>query len=86
MTPVTAIKNSAPAHTLRDLLRAAPSLNGRAWAALVLLGAFETEMSFILADEQEVIRARSERAFPNGGLAQKFDEQLVDGIRFLFND
>ncbi len=35
----------------------------RVWAALVLLGAFETEMSFILSDVQEVIRARSERAF-----------------------
>ncbi len=35
----------------------------RVWAALVQLAAFETEMSFILADIQEVIRARSERAF-----------------------
>ncbi|HIJ44324.1 MAG: hypothetical protein QF511_00225 [Rhodospirillales bacterium] len=35
----------------------------RVWAALVLLGAFETEISFILSDVQEVIRARSERAF-----------------------
>ena len=35
----------------------------RVWAALVLLGAFETEMSFILSDVQEVIRTRSERAF-----------------------
>ncbi len=35
----------------------------RVWAALVRLSAFETEMSFILSDVQEVIRARSERAF-----------------------
>ena len=35
----------------------------RVWAALVLLGAFETEMSFILSDIQQSIRARSERAF-----------------------
>lgn len=35
----------------------------RVWAALVLLAAFETEMSFILSDVQEFIRARSERAF-----------------------
>ena len=35
----------------------------RVWAALVLLGAFETEISFLLSDRQEVIRARSERAF-----------------------
>ena len=35
----------------------------RVWAALVLLAAFETEMSFLLSDVQESIRARSERAF-----------------------
>jgi hypothetical protein len=35
----------------------------RVWAALVLLGAFETEMSFILSDIQQSIRARSELAF-----------------------
>ncbi len=39
------------------------ALRERVWAALVLLGAFETEMSFILSDVQEVIRAHSERAF-----------------------
>ena len=33
------------------------------WAALVLLAAFETEVSFLLSDVQEFIRARSERAF-----------------------
>jgi hypothetical protein len=31
--------------------------------ALILLAAFETEMTFILSDTQAVIRARSERAF-----------------------
>ncbi len=35
----------------------------RVWAVLVLLAAFETEMSFLLSDAQESIRARSERAF-----------------------
>ena len=35
----------------------------RVWVALVQLSAFETEMTFILSDVQEVIRARSERAF-----------------------
>ena len=39
------------------------SLEERVWAALVMLGAFESEMSFILSDVQEVIRARSELAF-----------------------
>lgn len=39
------------------------ALRERVWAALVMLAAFETEMSFILSDVQESIRARSERAF-----------------------
>ncbi|MBI5439960.1 MAG: hypothetical protein HY900_01980 [Deltaproteobacteria bacterium] len=39
------------------------ALEERVWAALVLLAAFETELSFILSDAQEAIRARSERAF-----------------------
>lgn len=34
-----------------------------AWAALVALAALETEISFILSDVQQSIRARSERAF-----------------------
>lgn len=40
-----------------------PELNDeRVWDALVVLGAYETEMTFILSDSQEHIRARSERA------------------------
>jgi hypothetical protein len=35
----------------------------RVWAALVLLAAIETEVSFLLSDVQESLRARSERAF-----------------------
>ncbi len=35
----------------------------RVWAALVQLGAFETELSFILSDIQQLIRSRAERAF-----------------------
>jgi len=38
-------------------------LQERVWAALVLLAAFETEVSFLLSDIQESILARSERAF-----------------------
>jgi len=34
-----------------------------AWAALVMLTALETEISFLLSDVQQSIRARSERAF-----------------------
>jgi hypothetical protein len=38
-------------------------LEERVWAALVMLGAFETEMSFILSDTQEALRSRADRAF-----------------------
>jgi hypothetical protein len=33
------------------------------WAALVILAAFESEMSFLMSDVQAVVRVRSERAF-----------------------
>lgn len=33
------------------------------WATLVMLAGFETELSFVLSDTQQHIRARSERAF-----------------------
>lgn len=46
----------------REAAGTADELQERAWAALVLLAVFETEMSFVLADVQESIRARCERA------------------------
>lgn len=46
-----------------DTTGTADLLQERVWAALVQLAAFETEMSFLLSDIQESIRARSERAF-----------------------
>jgi hypothetical protein len=48
---------------IRDSSGTKNSLQERLWAALVQLVAFEAEMSFILSDVQESIRARSERAF-----------------------
>jgi hypothetical protein len=51
-------------------------LQERAWATLVLLGAFETEMTFILADVQESIRARSERALLHLQRSLVVDETL----------
>jgi hypothetical protein len=39
------------------------SQQGRLWAVLVNITGFEAEMSFLLSDEQETIRVRSERAF-----------------------
>jgi hypothetical protein len=35
----------------------------RVWAALVMLGAFGTEMNFIMSDTEELIRRRADRAF-----------------------
>jgi hypothetical protein len=39
------------------------SIDQRVWAALVLLGGIESEISFLLSDTQEAIRNRAERAF-----------------------
>jgi hypothetical protein len=39
------------------------STQQQAWAALMLLAAFESEMSFFMTDVQEAVRLRSERAF-----------------------
>lgn len=52
------------------------SLQERVWAALVLLAAFETEMSFLLSDVQESIRSRSERAFSHLQRSIVVDEDL----------
>jgi VCBS repeat-containing protein len=35
----------------------------RVWAALVMLGALETQLSHLLADTQELLRSRADRAF-----------------------
>lgn len=48
---------------LRDAKGGPQAFQERVWASLVMLAAFETEISFILSDVQESIRARSERAF-----------------------
>lgn len=54
----------------RDLLQE------RGWATLVLLAAFETEMSFLLSDVQESTRSRSERAFSHLQRSIIADEDL----------
>jgi hypothetical protein len=48
---------------IRDASGTADLADERVWAALVLLGGLETELSFILSDTQEMIHVRSERAF-----------------------
>jgi hypothetical protein len=51
------------AKLLRDTTTTTDLRKEQVWSALVMLAAFETEMTFILSDVQAVIRARSERAF-----------------------
>ena len=48
----------------------------RLWSAVVMLGAFETEMTYLLTDSQETIRARSELAFAHLQRLIVVDEQL----------
>jgi hypothetical protein len=48
---------------IADTSSSPDSREERVWAALVMWGAFETEMSFLLADVQEMIRTRTARAF-----------------------
>jgi hypothetical protein len=48
---------------IRDISGSPDGREERVWAALVMLGAFETEMSFILSDLQEMLRSRADRAF-----------------------
>ena len=55
------IKNTSG--LIRDTSGTPDARQERVWAILVLLAAFETEMSFNLSDVQESIRAHSERAF-----------------------
>jgi hypothetical protein len=48
----------------------------RLWAMVVLLGAFQTEMSFLLSDVQQAIRSRAERAFLHLRRSIVVDEQF----------
>ena len=71
---------------IRDATGTADLLSERAWAALVLLGAFETEMSFILSDRQEIIRVRSERAFAHLQRSIVADPEFGEKWRKAFKD
>lgn len=62
------------------------SLQERVWAALVSLAAFETEMSFLLADVQATIRSRSERAFSHLQRSIVVDEDLRKKWLKAFDD
>lgn len=71
---------------ITDTTGTSDSLQERVWAALVLLAAFETEMSFLLSDVQESIRARSERAFSHLQRAIVVDEDLRGKWQKAFDD
>ncbi len=58
----------------------------RVWAALVLLVAFETEVSFLLSDVQESIRTRSERAFSHLQRSIVVDAELRARWQKAFED
>lgn len=61
-------------------------LQERAWAVLVLLAAFESEMSFLLSDVQESIHARSERAFSHLQRSIVVDPDVRAKWRKAFDD
>jgi len=48
---------------IKDTTGSPDTQQEQVWAILVMLTAFETELSFILSDVQQLIRSRSERAF-----------------------
>ena len=56
------------------------------WAALILLGAIETEISFILSDVEEVVHARSERAFSHLQRSIVADASFGEKWRTAFNE
>jgi hypothetical protein len=71
---------------INDTTGTPDSLQERVWAALVLLAAFETEMSFLLSDVQESIRARSERAFSHLQRSIVVDEDVRAKWKRAFDD
>lgn len=71
---------------INDTTGTPDSLQERVWAALVLLAAFETEMSFLLSDVQESIRFHSERAFSHLQRSIVVDDDLRAKWRKAFED
>jgi hypothetical protein len=71
---------------IRDATGTADLISERAWAALVLLGAFESEMAFVLSDQQEIIRVRSERAFAHLQRSIVADPEFGEKWRKAFKD
>ena len=71
---------------INDTTGTSDSLQERVWAALVLLAALETEISFLLSDVQESIRARSERAFSHLQRSIVVDEDIREKWRKAFED
>jgi hypothetical protein len=61
---------------IRDTSGSADNREERVWAALVMFGAFGTEISFLLSDVQESIGARTERAFEHLQRLIVVDEEL----------
>jgi hypothetical protein len=73
--------NERPAQIIKEQL----VLGLEVKAGPVLLTAFEAEMSFLLSDAQEVIRARSERAFLHLQRLLAVDDVIQDRWKTAFN-
>jgi hypothetical protein len=71
---------------IRDTSGAGDSLDERVWAALVLFGGVESEISFLLADQQEVIHSRSERAFAHLQRSIVADREFREKWQRAFED
>jgi len=55
------------------------------WAGLVVLGAFETELSYLLADTEQAIRSRSELAFAHLHRSIVVDEVIREKWQAAFS-
>jgi len=75
------------AELIKDTSGASELLQERVSVVLIWLAAFESEMSFLLSDVQELLRARSERAFVHlqrsivvdADLREKWQSAFADG-------
>ena len=78
------VKYAAP---LLQITNGTPDLRQEtAWAGLVAFGAFETELSYLLSDTEQVIRSRSELAFAHLQRSIVVDETFRQKWQAAFSD
>ena len=71
---------------VRDKTGTNDSLEQRVWAALVMLGGLESEITYALSDQQETIHVRSERAFAHLQRSIVADPDICDKWARAFQD